>query len=80
MIDTTTSKPLKVSKYGNARPFVSVPVSRIGALRQLFDKHQINYTVDEYAISFNGKPETVFVFLDDEVEVTRLQAILDAAG
>ncbi len=78
MIDAMTKKPLYVSTDGNAGPYIMVPVSQLGDLRELLDKHRIRYSVEEDAISLDGKPEVAVVNLVHGADDSAVQAILDS--
>lgn len=77
MIDAITSKSLYVSTDDVAGPYIMVPVSQLADLRDLLEKHQIHYLVEEDAISLDGAPEIAVVDLDRGADVAAIQAILD---
>ena len=79
MTDATTEKRLSVSNYGTAGPYIVVPVSQLGDLRELLDGHGVRYSVQEEAISFDGEPETTVVDLGRGADGSAVQAILDIA-
>ena len=78
MIDEMTKKQLYVSSDGTAGPYIMVPVSQLKDLRELLDEHLICYSVEEDAISLDGKPEIAFVDLGDGADDSAVQAILDS--
>lgn len=77
MIDSITKKPLHVTAAGTASPLIMAPFSQLDEIRQLLDKHSIQYSVDENVISLNDEPETAFINLAREADVPLIQAILD---
>ena len=78
MIDLTTRRPLYVSTDGTAGPYIMVPVSQLDQVRGLLDGHEVRSSVDEVAISLDGRPEIVFIDLGLSCDAGRVQAILDA--
>jgi hypothetical protein len=78
MIDVTTRRPLHVSTDGTAGPYIMVPVSQLDQVRRLLDGHEVRYSVDEDAISLDGKPEIVVIDLGLGSDAVMVQAILDA--
>lgn len=79
MIDMMTEKPLSVSTDGTVGPYIMVPVRQLSGLREILDKHRIDYSVEEDAISLDGEPEVAVVDLGREGDVAAVQAILDGA-
>jgi hypothetical protein len=80
MLDITTQKPLCVSTDGTAGPYIMVPLSQLTDVRDLLDQHDIRYTVEENAISFNGQPYIAVVNLSRGVHADEVQAILNHAA
>jgi hypothetical protein len=78
MIDAKTQKPLYVSTDGTAGPYIMLPVVQLDGVRQLLDKHEVRYWVQENAISLNGAPEIAVVELGRGADVPAVQAILDS--
>ncbi|MCY2935599.1 MAG: hypothetical protein NT172_15700 [Planctomycetota bacterium] len=78
MTDEMTKMPLYVSTDGTAGPYIMVQVSQLGDLRDLLDKNHIRYTVEEDAISLDGKPEIAVVDLGRGADHSAIQAILDS--
>ncbi|PKL77182.1 MAG: hypothetical protein CVV27_06445 [Candidatus Melainabacteria bacterium HGW-Melainabacteria-1] len=78
MIDAMTQDRLSVSNIGTAGPYIRVPVSQLNELRQLLDRHGISYSVDQNAISLNGKPEVTVVNLGRNANGQKVQEILDS--
>lgn len=78
MIDAMTKNPLYVSTDGTVGPYIMVPVSQLTDLRQLLDKHRIRYSVEEDAISLDGKPEIAVVDLGHGADNSAVQKILDS--
>ena len=78
MIDTTTHKPLHVSKYGSARPYITLPVMHLDEVRALLDANKVPYWVDEEALSFDGKPEVTVINLMHGTNPAMVQDLLDS--
>jgi hypothetical protein len=76
MIDAMTRRPLYVSTDGTAGPYIMVPVSQLAELREVLDKNQIRYSVEEEAVSLNGAPEIAVVDLGRGASVAAIEAIL----
>ena len=70
MIDSTTSKPLYVSKDGDSGPYIIVPLEQVGAVS----------TVLEEAISIDGKPAITVVNLGRDVDQETASKALDEAS
>lgn len=80
MINVSTEKPLYVSTDGKAGPYIMVPVLQIDDVCTLLDANDIQYWVDEDAISFDGKPEVTVINLGHGSDAERVQIILDNAS
>jgi len=78
MLDTTTRRPLRVSTDGTAGPYIITPVSQLDQVCRLLDGHHVRYSVDENAISLDGKPEVVVIDLGYRGDASGVQSILDA--
>lgn len=78
MIDTTTDKPLYVSKDGDAGPYIMAPVAQLEKIRILLDANKVPYWVDEEAISLDGKPEIAVINLSHESDPEKVQKLLDS--
>jgi hypothetical protein len=77
MIDITREEPVRVSTDGTAGPYIMVPVSQLGDIRRLLDKHDVPYWLDEDAISLNDEPEVAVINLGRGADAATVQAILD---
>ena len=80
MIDISTNKPLHVSTDGNAGPYIMVPVQQIDVVKDLLDTNSIPYSVDQDAISLDGKPEVTVVNLGLGSDAESVQNILNNAS
>ena len=80
MIDVSTNKPLHVSTDGNAGPYIMVPVQQIDVVKDLLDTNNIPYSVDQDAISLDGKPEVTVVNLGLGSDAESVQNILNNAS
>jgi hypothetical protein len=78
MIDTTTTKPLRVSTDGTAGPYIMVPVSQLDEIRRLLDSAHVGYWVEDDVISFNEVPEVAVVNLGRDANAAAVQEILDS--
>jgi hypothetical protein len=78
MIDTTTLKPLCVSKDGDAGPYIMVPVSQLDKVIALLEANKVSYWVDEEGISLDGKPEVAVINLAHRSDSTGIQRLLDS--
>jgi hypothetical protein len=72
-----TKEPLYVSADGTAGPYIMLPFSQLAELRELLDSQKIRYSVDEFAISLDGGPETIVVDLGRGVDAQTVQSLLD---
>jgi len=80
MIDLSTNKPLKVSTECEDLPYIMLPLEQVDDVRALLDAHGLDYSVDELAISVDGKPALTVVNLKHGTNATVVQEILDAAA
>jgi hypothetical protein len=78
MTDATTHQRLRVSTDGTAGPYIMVPVSQLEELKALLNRNGIRYSVDENAISLDGKPEIAVINLGRNASATAVQNILDS--
>ena len=79
MIDSSTSKPIRVSADGTSGPYVMVPVDQLEQVRKLLQANGIPYWVDHNAISVDGRPAVAVVNLGKGTDPLRVQVLLDAA-
>ncbi len=79
MTDAMTRKPLKVSTDGAAGPYIMLPVSQLAEVGDLLKDCGISFSIDENAISFDGRPEVALVNLTRGTDVAKIQSILDSA-
>ena len=77
MIDTNRQRPIQVDDGGGVSPSLSLPLSQLDRVRELFDREGIYYWVGETVISFKGRPETAFVYFGRKGDPSKIQAILD---
>ncbi len=80
MTDVTTNQRLRVSAGGNARAYITLPVSQLETVRRLLDTRGIRYWVDEYFISMNGEPEEALINFPRETNASRVQELLDSVS
>jgi hypothetical protein len=80
MTDVVTKKRLYVSTDGTAGPYIMAPLDQLDELRQLLDQHNIRYSVDEDAISLNGKPYVTVIDLGRGADAAAVQTILDSVS
>jgi hypothetical protein len=80
MIDTITRAPLRVYSEGDAGPYIMVALDQLEAVRELLDRNRFRYSVDEEAISIDGKPEVTAINLGPGSDAARVQRILDQAS
>ena len=78
MTDIVTKERLNVSTDGTAGPYIVVPLDQLDEVRRLLNERSIRYSVDEDAISLNGKPFVTVIDLGRGGDADAVQAILDA--
>jgi hypothetical protein len=78
MTDVTTNQRLEVSVGGNARAYITLPLSQLDTVRRLLDSRGIRYWVDDYVISMNGEPEEALINLARETNASEVQELLDS--
>jgi len=74
-----TQSPIKVKVSDGAGPTVIIPFSQLEDVRKQLDGHGFVYWVDEYAISWNGGPQTIKIWFSRKTDAQKIQAILDSA-
>ena len=79
MVDVSTENPLYVSTDGDGGPYIMVPVQQVDDVRTLLDANNIDYWVDQSAISLDGQPEVTVVNLGHSADAATVQKILDNA-
>jgi uncharacterized caspase-like protein len=80
MIDAITERPLVVKNTGGGPVLFDVPASQLKEIQALLDGHGIRYSVEEYFIAFDGKPETTAIYFGHAVDSKKIQSVLDSAG
>lgn len=80
MRDATTNDRLRVSTDGTAGPYIIVPVKRLDEICNLLSTHNVQFSVDETAISINGEPEFAVIDLGRSGDANTVQRILDQAA
>jgi hypothetical protein len=78
MIDTTNHRPLHVSAYGGAAPYIIVPMTQLDQVKAVLDANAVRYWVDDEALSVDGKPWRTFVNLGQETSPAFVQGLLDS--
>jgi hypothetical protein len=79
MIDIETQKPLAVSVDGESGPYLMVPLDQLRQVREVLENHGIAHAVEEDAIQWDDKPAIAIVDFRPGADVSRIQAVLDAA-
>jgi hypothetical protein len=79
MIDSTTHERITVHPDGDAGPYMIVPVDQRNAIEVLLKQYQVQFWVDDDAISLNGKPEVAVVNFGRGADVSGIQELLDGA-
>jgi hypothetical protein len=80
MTDEMTKDRLRVGNDVIAGAYLILPVSQLGRVREVVDRHAVYYWVDSTAISLDGKPATIVDNFGRTGDAGRIQAILDEAG
>jgi hypothetical protein len=79
MINRATNKPLTLTTVNPVWPYLILPFSQLEEVRRLLDRHKVRYWVSENAISMDGGPETIIIYLGrGEEDAVAIQAILDS--
>jgi hypothetical protein len=80
MTDTTTNKRLSLAGNKEVGFYLMVPLQQLVEVRKLLDEHEINYWVEENAISINGRPAIAFVIFGLKTEKETVEQILDSVA
>jgi hypothetical protein len=78
MVDELTKERLKVSTVGTAGPYIELAESQIPAVRELLERHEVRYWVEENLISINDSPFVGVINLGRNGDAEAVQAILDS--
>jgi hypothetical protein len=78
MIDVTTNKPLLVTDAGQGASYIRLAMSQLDEVRQLLDKHGIQYWLSEHIISFDGGPAKTNIHISRRSGPAATQAALDS--
>jgi hypothetical protein len=79
MSDTCNQKPIRVMVSRSSGPYLKVPQDQLDKVRELLQAHGVGHWADHLAISIDGRPATVRVYLDKKCDPDQVQQILDAA-
>ena len=79
MINTSTRKPLSVRPYGSFNAFISLPLTQLDEVTALLKANEIPHWVDDEALSVDGKPEVIWIYLEKISDMAAAQRILDAS-
>ena len=77
MIDSQPQSAIRVTSTTGGS-YIIVPLSRLPEVREKLNRHHVQYWVDTYSISLDGKPKIIFIDLGRSEDPTKVQAILDA--
>jgi hypothetical protein len=77
MTDLTTQNRLVVYSESKAWPYLWAPLIQIEKLKELFDRHQIRYYVEDFSLSRNNGPEIVKISFGRNSDPIAIQNILD---
>jgi hypothetical protein len=80
MLDEMTKDRLRVKEASVAGPFLVLPLSQVGRVREVLDQNAIRYSVDSYAISPDHKPPRTVISFGRTGDANRIQSLLDEAG
>jgi hypothetical protein len=80
MVDEVTKKQLRVDSDTVAGPFLMLPLSQLGRVREVLDRNGIRYWADSFAVSLDHKPPRIVINFGRTGDANRIQAVLDEAG
>jgi hypothetical protein len=78
MIDSAPEKRVRVSSDATTGPYIISPVDQLLEIREVLDRNDIRYWVDEDAISLNDQPAVSVINLGRGVDADYVQKLLDA--
>src|SRR5437773_12051343 len=78
MKDITSGEPLRVSGTRTGGALLDVPQEQLDEVRQLLDRHSVNYWVDEELLSFNNGPFMGLIIFPRGTDPKAVQVILDS--
>ena len=77
MIDSYTKQPIK-GRLGDQKPWPYVECNSTSlTCQELLDDAGYRYSVDKYALSFNGGPYTLTVAMEYRADVAAFQRLFD---
>ena len=77
MSQLATSRPLRIQKHGETIPYITLPTSRLEAVRNLLDEHDVDFWMDEVSITINDEPEFTVLNLPG-ADPSHVQKLLDS--
>jgi hypothetical protein len=77
MIDSYTKQPIEVIGGKEPWPYVEVQLDQLDVVKKLLDDAGYRYSVDKYALSFNGGPYTLTVAMEHRADAAALQKLFD---
>jgi hypothetical protein len=80
MIDEVKKKRMQVDSDVIAGPFLRLPLAQLASVREVLDRHGIDYWVDSEAIALDHRPPVIFINFGRKGDAAQIQAILDEAG
>jgi hypothetical protein len=80
MNDISNQKPIEVSIPRTTGPYIEVTLAQLEKVREVLQAHGVEHWVDHLAISVDGRPATVWIYLDKKCNPSQVQQILDAAA
>jgi len=80
MLDELTKNRFRVGDAPGAGPYLVLPFSQLGRVREVLDQNAIHYWVDSTAISLDGKPAKIVINFGRNGDANQIQALLDEAG
>jgi len=79
VVDTQTHRPVRIAIDGLAGPYITVSEKQLGGVRSVLQSHGVKHWVDHYAVSVDGRPALMVIYLEKQSDVQLIQAFLDSA-
>lgn len=78
MTDAMTKTRMQVDGIGTDYSSLLLQLDQVEDVRHLLDRHGVQYTLDNFALSMNGDPETTIIHLKPRTDGRWVQQILDS--
>jgi hypothetical protein len=80
MVDVETHKPVRVIADPLAGPYIMVSQGQVEKVRSILQNNGVEHWVDHHAVSVNGSPYIVAIWVAKRLDAGPIQELLDNAA